>query len=129
MFRLLLRWGITALAIAAAAYLIPGITVSGDGLTVVLVMAVILGFVNATVRPLLVFLSCPLVILTLGLMLPIINGVTLWLASWLAQQFGIGFVVADFWSGFFGALVISIVSGVLSIFVPDDRERRHKNNS
>lgn len=128
MFRLLLRWGITALAIAAAAYVLPGITVTGDGLTVVLVMAVILGLVNATVRPALVFLSCPLIILTLGLLLPVINGVTLWLASWLAQQFGIGFVVADFWSGFFGALIISLVSGVLSVFVPDDRERKHKKS-
>lgn len=127
MFRLLLRWGITALAIAAAAYVLPGITVTGDGLTVVLVMAVILGLVNATVRPALVFLSCPLIILTLGLLLPVINGVTLWLASWLAQQFGIGFVVADFWSGFFGALIISLVSGVLSVFVPDDRERKNKS--
>lgn len=128
MFRLLLRWGITALAIAAAAYVLPGITVTGDGLTVVLVMAVILGLVNATVRPALVFLSCPLIILTLGLLLPVINGITLWLASWLAQQFGIGFVVADFWSGFFGALIISLVSGVLSVFVPDDRERKHKKS-
>jgi len=114
--RLIVSWLITAAALVAAAYLVPGITVRGnDGLIIVLVMAVILGLVNVLVKPILSFLSCGLIVLTLGLFLVVINALSLWLASWVAQNvFNIGFVVDGFWPALLGSIVVSIVSFILS---------------
>jgi putative membrane protein len=122
--KLLLRWLITALALGAAVAVVPGIRVESDSawLTVA-VMAVILGLVNAFVRPLLKLLSCPLILLTLGLFLLVINAVTLWLAAQLAGVLSIPFYVDGFWPAFLGGLIISIVSFLLSMFLIDDRER------
>jgi putative membrane protein len=114
--RLIVSWLITAVALVAAAYLVPGITVTGnDGLIVVLAMAVILGLVNVLVKPVLSFLSCGLIVLTLGLFLVVINALSLWLASWIAQNvFNVGFVVNGFWPALLGSIVVSIVSFILS---------------
>jgi len=118
--RLLVRWAITSFSLFVAAWLVPGIRVAREGWTVFAVMAVILGLVNATLRPLLKLLSCPLIILTLGLFTLVINGITLWLASVIAVRFfHIGFYVDDFPSAFFGALIVSIVSVVLTALVRD----------
>jgi len=120
--KLLIRWVIASLALFAAAWLVPGITVEGSGWVVYAVMAVILGLVNAIVRPLLKLLTCPLIILTLGLFTLVINGVTLWLASAIAQSwFGVGFKVDGFWPAFLGALIVSIVTVVLSALVREER--------
>jgi putative membrane protein len=82
-----------------------------------------LGLVNAIVRPVLKLLSCPLVILTLGLFVLVINGITLWLASHIAVNwFHVGFYVDGFWAAFWGALVVSIVSMVLTALVREERE-------
>lgn len=119
-WKLLVRWGITAVALAVAAYTIPGITVGGNGLTAVLATAVILGFVNAIIRPVLMLLSCGCIVATLGLFMLVINALMLWLASSIAQNwFGLQFVVKDFWAALFGSIVISIVAFILSIFLPD----------
>ncbi|MDX1521999.1 MAG: phage holin family protein [Anaerolineae bacterium] len=119
--KLLIRWVITGLALFVAAWLVPGISVDGGGWTVYAIMAVILGLVNALVRPLLTFLSCPLIILTLGLFVLVINGLSLWIASGIATNwFGVGFYIDGFWSAFLGALVVSIVSVVLSGLVRED---------
>jgi len=120
--KLLIRWAIVALAIFIAAWLVPGITVDGSGWVIYVIMAVILGLVNAIVRPLLKLLTCPLIMLTLGLFVLIINGLTFWLASSIAGWFGVGFYVSGFWSAFFGALIVSIVTVVLSAFVREDKD-------
>jgi putative membrane protein len=123
--KLLIRWVIVSLALFAAAWLVPGIRVEGTAWQVYVVMAVILGLVNAVVRPLLKFLSCPLIILTLGLFVLVINGLTLWLASTIAVNWlGIGFYVDGFWSAFWGALIVSIVSVILSALVREDADKR-----
>lgn len=123
--KLLIRWVIVSLALFAAAWLVPGIRVEGTAWQVYVLMAVILGLVNAVVRPLLKFLSCPLIILTLGLFVLVINGLTLWLASAIAVNWlGIGFYVDGFWSAFLGALIVSIVSVVLSALVREDSDKR-----
>ena len=84
-------------------------------------MAIILGLVNAVVRPLLKVLSCPLIVLTLGLFVLVINGITLYLASAIAVSwFHVGFYVDGFWSAFLGALIVSIVSVVLTALVRDE---------
>ncbi|MCB0156232.1 MAG: phage holin family protein [Anaerolineae bacterium] len=120
--KLLIRWVITGLSLLAAAWLVPGIRVDdGNAWVAVAVMAIILGLVNAIVRPVLTLLSCPLIILTLGLFVLVINGLTLWLASTIAVSwFGVGFYVDGFWAAFLGALIVSVVSVILSTFVKDD---------
>ncbi len=122
--RLLLRWIVMAIALAVAAWTVPGIDVTDqNGTIAVLLMAVVFGLVNAFIRPLITLLSCPLVLLTLGLFTLVINGICFSLASWFAQMLGIGFVVNGFWPAFWGAIVVSIVSFLLSLFLPDNNER------
>jgi putative membrane protein len=119
--KLLLRWVITSLSLLMAAWLVPGIRVESSGVATFAAMAVILGLVNAVVRPLLKLMSCPLIILTLGFFVLIINGFTLWIASGIAiRWFHVGFYVDGFWAAFFGAIIVSIVSVVLNALVQDD---------
>lgn len=121
--KLLVRWVISSLALFAAAWLVPGIRVEGTAWIVYAVMAVVLGLVNAIVRPILKLLTCPLVILTLGLFTLVINGFTLWLSSQIAVHWlKVGFYVDGFWAAFLGALVVSVVTVVLSAFVKEDKE-------
>ena len=118
--KLLLRWIIVAFSLFVAAWLVPGIRVEGNAWLIYTVMAVILGLVNAVVRPLLKFLSCGLIIITLGLFVLVINGLTLWLASSIAiNWFHVGFYLDGFWSAFLGALIVSIVSIILSAFIKE----------
>ena len=119
--KLLLRWAITALALFVAAWLVPGITVDGSGWVVYAVMAVILGLVNAIIRPLLKFMTCPLILLTLGLFTFVVNALTLWLASWIAVNwFDVWFRVEGFWAALWGSLIVSVVSVILSSSRQDD---------
>ena len=119
--KLLIRWVIVSLALFVAAWLVPGIAVDGNGWVVYAVMAVILGLVNAIVRPLLKLLTCPLILLTLGLFTLVINAITLLLASQIAQKwFNVGFYVDGFWPAFLGALIVSIVTVILSALVRED---------
>lgn len=121
--KLLLRWAITGLSLFVAAWLVPGIRVEREAWTIFAAMAVILGLVNAIVRPLLKLLSCPLIILTLGLFVLVINGITLWLASGIAVRvFHVGFYVSGFGAAFLGALIVSIVSVLLNALVREDIE-------
>ncbi len=122
--RLLLRWLVVALALLITASVVPGIRIEGSNAWVtVAVVAVVLGLVNATIRPLLSFLSCGLIILTLGLFTLVINAVMLGLSSWIAVNLlGIGFYVDGFVPALIGAILVSIISALLSIFLPDERE-------
>jgi putative membrane protein len=116
--RLIIRWVIVAFSLFVAAWLVPGIRVEGNAWLIFTVMAVILGLVNAIVRPILALLTCSLIILTLGLFVLVINAVTLWLASSIAVNwFHVGFYVDGFWAAFLGALIVSIVSVILSSVV------------
>jgi putative membrane protein len=111
--KLLLIWLIHAVSLMAVAYLLPGIAVAS--VWAALVAAAVLGLVNAVVRPLLVLLTLPVTILTLGLFIFVINGLLFWMVgSWLE-----GFVVAGFWPGVFGAIVYSLVSWLLSAVLVD----------
>lgn len=118
--KLIIRWAVTVLALFAAAWIVPGIQVEGNAWVVYAVMAVILGLVNAIVRPVLKFLSCPLIIVTLGLFVLVINGAALWLSAWIANGLGVGFYVDGFWAALLGALIVSVVSIFLSALVKED---------
>jgi putative membrane protein len=123
--KLLLRWLINAVALYVAAELVQGIHADG-GWQVLAVMALIFGLINALIRPILKFLTCPLIMLTLGLFTLVINALMLQLASWLGRQLGLGFYVEGFWSAFLGALVISVVSFVLTMLIGDDDKDKDK---
>ena len=111
MIRLLAVWLINALALMAVAYLMPSVEVSSFGAA--LVAALVLGLVNAIVRPVLVLLTLPVTILTLGLFIFVLNGLLFWMVgSWLE-----GFWVGGFWAGVLGAIVFSIISWALSALV------------
>ena len=116
--RFLLRLLINAAALWVATRIVSGVTFSGDPVYL-FVVALVFGLLNALVRPVLKLLTCPLLILTLGLFTFVINGVILWLTSGLSDALGIGFHVAGFWPAFWGALVVSIVSVLLSLLIPD----------
>ncbi|HBX68328.1 MAG TPA: hypothetical protein DEH25_02780 [Chloroflexi bacterium] len=120
--KLFIRWIITVVSLFVAVLVIPGIEITDNrAWFAVAVMGIILGFVNIFIRPILAFLSCGFIILTMGLFMLVVNGFTLWLASWMAQSwFNIGFVVDGFWPAFWGGLVISVVSFFLSLFLIDD---------
>ena len=125
--KLLIRWAITAFALFVAAWLVPGITVDSGGWIIYAAMAVILGLLNAVVRPILTLLTCPLIVLTLGLFTLVINALTLWLSSLIAVRwFNLDFHVETFWAALLGSVIVSIVSVALSIFVKDDDEEERR---
>jgi len=124
---LLIRWVISGLAIYLADWLIPGIQVSQSGWVVYAIMAVVLGLINAVVRPVLKFLSCPLILLTLGLFTVVINAVTFYFASYIAENLlKVGFHVDGFWSALLGSIVVSIVTVLFNLLLKDDNERPRK---
>lgn len=122
--KLLLRLLGNALALYAAAWFVPGIYVDSSGWLVWIVMGLVLGLINAIIRPVLKLLTCPLIIVTLGLFTLVINALTLQLAFWLGQQLGLGFYVDGFWPAFWGALIISVVSFVLNLLLKDEAEEK-----
>jgi putative membrane protein len=118
--RFIIRWFITAIAVAVAAWITPGITLEGNGVVAVIVTALILGLVNALIRPILKLFSCGLIVFTLGFFTLIINAVCLWLASWISVDlFHIGFNINSWWAALIGSIIISIVSFLLSFLLPD----------
>jgi putative membrane protein len=124
MRRILLRWLINALAIYVASKAVPGIYVRDEW--AIIMVALILGLVNAFIRPLLKFFTCPLIVLTLGLFLFVINAAMLGLTAWVAGQLGIGFGVANFWAALWGALVISLVSLALTLLIRGEEKEKSR---
>lgn len=103
---LIIRWLITALAIMVTAYLLPGVSVSGFG--VALIVALVLGIINVLLKPILVILTLPITIVTLGLFVLVINaGLVL-----LTDQIVSGFDVVNFWWALLFSLVLSVISGI-----------------
>lgn len=114
---LILRWLILAIAIALTAWLMPGMAISGAGgqyVVNLLIVSVVFGLINAIIRPIVMILTCPLVILTLGLFTLVINALMLSLTDWLLPSI---LTVDGFWTTFFAALIISIISGLLGLFL------------
>ena len=114
--RLLIVWLINAVALFALPYVLPFVHV--DGFTTALVAALVLGLVNTLIRPVLVVLTFPVTVLTLGLFIFVINGLMFWAASGLVQ----GFRVDGFWAGVIGAIVYSVISWLLSALLLRHRD-------
>jgi putative membrane protein len=115
--KLLLAWLINAAALMAVAYLLPGISVAS--FVTALVASLVLGLVNAVIKPLLILLTLPVTLLTLGLFIFVING----LMFWLVGSFIDGFVVTGFLWGVIGAIAYSIVSWLLSALLLPDKNQ------
>lgn len=113
---ILVRWLINTLAIYLAVRIVDGVDYTGGPIGL-LVVALLFGLVNATVRPLLTFLTCPLVLLSLGLFVFVINAMMLLFTGWLSGVLDLGFRVEGFWPALWAGLLISLVSVVLSIAV------------
>ena len=108
-----MRWVLTAFALWLTSQLVPGIRIGGPGS--VFFAALVLGVLNAFLRPLVLFVTLPINLLTLGLFTLIINGFMLWLTSEVVR----GFEVHGLWSAVCGALLLSLISFVLNLFVSD----------
>ncbi len=120
--RFILQLAINIIAILTAVTLVPGLDLSGPWWGLALV-AFLFGVINTGIRPLLLLLALPFVILTLGFFMLLINAAMLYLTSWLAEGFGITFAIESPLSAILGALVISFVSTGLSILSGDNRVR------
>jgi putative membrane protein len=121
MTKFILRLVINAIALYLAVLIIPGIVLNSS-MSSLIWLALIFGLVNALVRPLLQFLTCALIILTLGLFTLVINTFLFWLTSVIGQSFGIALVINDpvWWNAFLGGLVVSIVSVVMTMILKDE---------
>ena len=115
--RFLLRLLLNGVAVFLAAQLIPGIGIASPGAA--LAAGIVLGLVNAIIRPLLILLTLPVTLVTLGLFIFVVNAICLALAAWFVP----GFTIAGFGSALIGALVISIISWLLSALLIDKHDR------
>jgi putative membrane protein len=122
MSRFILRLLINAAAIFAAVRIVPGIELQNTSWLTILVLALIFGLVNALISPVLKFLTCPMIVLTLGLFTLILNTLLFWLTGQIGGWFGFGFT-ASLWACFLGALVATIVNVILSAILRDELKR------
>ena len=120
----IVRWAINTLALYVAISVVPGIHAESTRWFALLILGLIFGLLNAILRPILKLLTCPLIFLTLGFFVLVLNTILFVLTGWLGRQFHIGFTVQNFWAAFLGALVTSLVSFVLSLFLKDELKRR-----
>jgi putative membrane protein len=111
----LLTWLINALALLIITYLVPSIHIRSFGTA--LIVALVLGLINAVLRPVLILLTLPVTIVTLGVFILVVNALCFWLAASLLK----GFEVSGFWSAFFGSILYSIVSWLLSALIFGNR--------
>ena len=125
MTKFFLRWAINAIGLYVAVNYVPGIDLQGDW-TSILWLALIIGLLNALVRPILKLLTFPLIILTLGLFTIVVNTIVLLLTSSIGQAFNLGLTVDGFWPALLGSIVISIVSMLLSLILHDELKGRKK---
>lgn len=114
--KILVRLMINAAALWVAVRLVPGVSFTGNW-RLLLVVALVFGILNALLKPLLMILTLPFLLITLGLFTFVLNAFLLWTTSALSGAMGLGFHVEGFWAAFLGALVVSAVSLVLSMFV------------
>lgn len=130
MTKLILRWAINAVALWVAVTYVPGINETQTGWLPIIGLALIFGLINALLRPLLELLTCPLIVLTLGLGTLLINTLLFWLTGLIGGYFGIGFTVPPgwngFWTAFLGALVVSVVSVALTLLLKDELGSRQR---
>ncbi len=118
----LIRLLINAAGLWVATQIVSGISIGSENyLATLFVVALIFGLVNAVIKPILAALTCPLYILTLGLFTFVVNALMLLLTSAIVRLIGLDFRVDGFWAALLGAIVISLVSFILSMFINEER--------
>jgi len=125
MTKFILRLAINAIGLYLAVLIVPGIDLN-NGPAALIWLALIFGLVNALFGPLLKFLTCGLIMLTLGLFTLVINTFLFWLTSIIGQSFGLGLIINDpvWWNSFLGAVIVSIVSVVMTLILKDELKGR-----
>lgn len=126
MTKFLIRIIINGFALYAAVALVPGIVPQNPNPISYVWLAIIFGILNALLKPILKLLTCPFILLTLGLFTLLINTGMFYLTGWIGQQFSVGFTVAGFWAALLGALVVSVVSMVLEVIFKDELKDRKR---
>ena len=125
--RFLVRVLVSAAALAVATWAVPGIELlAASGWTRVgtlLAVAVIFGLINAFLKPLIKVVGCVFYVLTLGLIALVVNGLLLWLTSWIAGKLNLPFHVTGFWPAFWGAIIVGLVSWLLNLLIGDRPKR------
>jgi putative membrane protein len=120
---LLIRAVMTAAALVVATWLVPGIELTSGSTAskvgTLLAVAVIFGVINAILKPIVKTVGCLFYVLTLGLIALVVNGLLLWLASWVAGKLSLPFHITGFWAAFWGAIIVSAVGWLLGVLVPD----------
>ena len=126
MTKFILRLAINAIALYLAVLILPERIDLRSGLVSILWLALIFGLINALVRPLIQILTCPLIMLTLGLFTLVINTFLFWLTSVIGHWFGIEMVINDpvWWNAFLGGLIVSVVSVVMTLILKDELKGR-----
>ncbi len=121
----IIRWIVTAIAVAAAVWLVPGVFVWGDSTWIgVIIFALFLALINMSIKPILQVLSIPITVITLGIFYIVVNTLMLYLAAWLANAlFGVGFEITTFGSGFLAAIIISLVSALINGIIGSDADK------
>jgi putative membrane protein len=123
---IIVRLVVNAVALWVATQLVPGISYTGDGVSL-LGVALVFGVLNVLLKPVLLILTLPFLILTLGLFTLVLNAVMLWLTSAASSSLGLGFHVDGFAAAFLGALVVSVVSFAMSLFVSSGKDTSKKD--
>jgi putative membrane protein len=123
--RILIRLVASAVALAVATAVVPGIELQAASLTskvlTLIAVALIFGVVNAILKPIVKIVGCAFYVLTLGLIALVVNGLLLWLTSWVAGKLSLPFHITGFWPAFFGAIIVGVVGWLLSVVIPDGR--------
>jgi putative membrane protein len=121
--RFLIRIVASAIALAVATAVVPGIELTAASLTskvlTLIAVALIFGVVNAILKPIVKIVGCAFYVLTLGLIALVVNALLLWLTSWLAGKLNLPFHITGFWPAFWGAIIVGVVGWLLSILVRD----------
>jgi putative membrane protein len=120
---IILRILVSAAALGVAAWVVPGIVVSGHSTAskagTLLVVAIIFGIINMLLKPIIKTIGCAFYVLTLGLVAIVVNGLLLWLASWVAGKLNLPFHITGFVAALLGALIVGVVSWALHLVIPD----------
>lgn len=116
----LIRWAINTVGLYVAIAIVPGIHAENTQWFALLILGLIFGLLNAILRPILKILTCPLILLSLGFFVLVLNTLLFVLTGWIGKQFYFGFTVDSFWTAFLGVLVTSAVSLLLTLLFKDE---------
>ena len=122
----MLRWIINGIALYIAINLLPGLNLANESPASYVWIALIFGLLNASVRPILKLLTCPLILLTLGLFTLVVNTAMFYLTRWVGEFFDIGLQIDNFWAAFWGAVIVSLVSVLLTFILRDELKKKRK---